>query len=132
MPGELSLTIETVTVGDLPLGAQGWYGMSEPRREKFSPPARTGGPEMKPKDGFFTSTIEQGTTPWVDVVRRTLRNHEPRSLWEMTPDPQARLAIIDSVEDYRHFGNERGVAVVDSKQAPLAELKCVPPIGDRG
>jgi hypothetical protein len=102
-PGVLSLSIESVRVSDLTLGVQGWYGRSEPQQEKFSPPARTGGPKMKPQDGFFTSTIEHGTTHWVEVFSRTLREHEPRSLWEMTPDPRARIAIINSVEDYQRM-----------------------------
>ena len=99
------MNIETVTIGELGLGTQGWYGTSEPDQKKFSPPAWTGGPKEKPKDGFFTSTIEQHTTSWIEVVMKTRRNHEPRSLWEMTPDPQARLVIIESLEDYRRMAS---------------------------
>lgn len=92
-----------MTVSDLPLGVQGWYGMSEPQLEKFSPPAPTGRPEVKPGDGFFTSTLEQGSMRWIEIFMRTRRKNEPRSLWVMTPHPQARLAVVDSVEDYQRL-----------------------------
>jgi hypothetical protein len=101
-----AVNLDATTVGEFPLGVQGWFGASEPDPNLFRKPDVSTMPTAKPKDGYFTSTWDplRRSTPWCDFLRSgSHRADEERRLWALAPDPTARLYIIDSVIAYRRL-----------------------------
>lgn len=66
-------------------------------------------PRPKPQDGFFTSTWDprRCTTAWMDYTRSEgHRSTEGRSLWLLEPDADARLYVIDVLDDFKALADK--------------------------
>lgn len=98
--GGMTLTI--ATVGQVGLGIQGWFGQKPPSPAQVTRPEPSPGPRGKPR-GFYTSSWNDttGSTAWVDYIKQYPdRAGEGRRIWRLWPDPEARLYVIASVQDY--------------------------------
>ncbi len=92
-----------MTAADFGLGTQGWAGLG-PLDDRSLRPASSPIPRPKPYDGFFTSTWDSSrcTTAWLDYMRSEgNRPTQGRSLWLLEPDADARLYVIDTLDDFK-------------------------------
>lgn len=96
-----------VTVADLGLGVQGWFGPGEPDPTQVFRPGPGPGPQGKPACLYTSSWNEtSGSTAWVDFIKRySERAGEDRRLWKLWPSGDASLCIIASVRDYEDLAD---------------------------
>jgi hypothetical protein len=103
-----AVLLPNVSVADLALGIQGWAGVGDPDRTRSMRPGRTNRPYAKPRSGFFTASWNavERSTPWVEFMRTSPRTPRPdEQLWTFTPDPVARLYVIDNLGDYERLAD---------------------------
>lgn len=110
-----------LTVAEIGLGVQGWFGPREPDATQVLRPGPTPGPQAKPSC-LYTSSWNRttGSTAWVDFIKRyPKRAREDRRLWKLWPRQDARLCVIASVADYEDLANAYPKRWSDQRSSPL-------------
>jgi hypothetical protein len=101
--------LEVVSVAEFGRGVQAWVGPNAPDETLAGRPAPTPGPRAKPADGFFTSSWDGRSCAWLEFMHAEYlgaegtRSSHGYEVWLLTPEPDATLYVIDSLEDYQRL-----------------------------
>ena len=101
--------MRVATVANFGLGIQAWIGETVPDSNKLTKPRSTFGPVPKPRDAFYTSSwdSEKRATPWADYMKvNGSRSGANRSVWLLTPRPEAILFIVNDQDDYELLASQ--------------------------
>jgi hypothetical protein len=94
----------TISVAEFDLGVQAWLGAEIFDPDRVLEVNWPNQPMVKPPHGFFTSSSDGGTSPWIEYQsRQEKRAGEKRRVYLLDPNPDALLYIIDTPEDYKRL-----------------------------
>lgn len=92
-------------------GTQIFVNTDPPDPNKIDP-VRNTDPVAKPEGGLWTSSLRNGTSAWVDWVRRENYSPHPISeieVWRLEPVNDPNLYVIDSLEDFQLLLSKHGL-----------------------
>jgi hypothetical protein len=90
--------------GDLGLGPQIWVGVGPPSMRRFTDRSFEEW-ALKPRSGFFTSSLQMGSCPWtkhmaaMHLEHADTRHGDGRQAWQFDPDPTLSVWELRDEQD---------------------------------